>query len=294
MDEITNLKAFTMVARTSSFAKAARELDISPSVITKRIDQLEWRLRTKLFNRTTREVSLTSDGERYLNRVRNLIFEFDEIMNSMTKKSDSLIGKIRIKAPTTLTIYHLGRILNKFQNIYPDIQIDLELLDRNVNPIEEGFDIAISGFPPTFDGVIDIPLCKFGRIVCASPEYLARKGYPKHPRELVRHDTLCYKATGTIWTFESERGPISVSLQPKLIANEGQVLCTAAVEGHGIIMISSYILAQDLQVGRLEPLLLEYPIPDMWFKATVPEKVYDSPIVRILLEWLQKEFSLNL
>ena len=291
MDDMTNLKAFVTAARTGNFSKAARELGVAPSVMSKRIDQLEWKIRSKLFHRSTRSVSLTTEGESYLNRARALVIEFDETIVTMTKRTQALVGKVRIKAPTTLTINFLGSVLNQFQHAHPDIRIDLELLDRPVNPIVEGFDIAIGGFPPTFDGVLDIPLGQFRRVVCASPKYLAVRGKLSHPRELALHDTLCYKATGPIWTFESRRGPISVSLLPKLIANEGQVLRDAAIDGHGILLISSYIVEESLQNGTLEPILDDYQISDMWFKAVVPERVFDSPIVSVLLDWLKASFA---
>ena len=291
MDGIDNLKAFLATARTGSFSRAAREIGVAPSVVTKRVSQLEWKIRTPLFVRSTRRVELTGVGRDFLHRVRRLISDYDETMRAMTLQPLQLRGHIRMKAPSTLTIIYLGEVLNQFQRQHPDITIDLELIDHPVNPIEDGFDIAIGGFAPTFDEVVDVPLCSFRRLVCASPAYLARRGELRHPRELVAHDCLCFKATGAVWTFDSERGPISVTVTPKLIVNEGQVLRAAALDGQGILMISAYIVEPWLATGALLPVLGKFPVPAMWFKATVPEKLRESPIVVAMLDWLALRFA---
>ncbi len=291
MDGIDNLKAFLVTARTGSFSRAARELGVAPSVVTKRVSQLEWKIRTPLFTRSTRRVELTSVGRDFLARVRTLVSDYDETMRAMTPSPDHLRGHIRMKAPSTLTIIYLGEVLNRFQRLHPDITIDLELIDHPINPAEEGFDIAIGGFSPAFDGVIDVPLCSFHRLVCASPAYLERRGEPHHPRELVAHDCLCFKATGAAWTFDSDRGPVSVSVTPKLSVNEGQVLRAAALDGHGILMISAYVVEPWLATGALVPILTGYVVPDMWFKAAIPEKLGTSPVVTTLLDWLAERFA---
>lgn len=291
MDEINNLKAFLATARTGSFSRAARELGVAPSVITKRVGQLEWKIRTPLFIRTTRRVELTRVGQDFLARVRTMVNDYDEMIRAMTRPPEHLRGRVRMKAPSTLTIVYLGQVLNQFQHLHPDITIDLELMDHPVNPAEEGFDIAIGGFSPSFDGVIDVPLCSFQRLVCASPGYLARRGEARHPRELVSHDCLCFKATGSVWTFDSPRGPISVAVTPKLSVNEGQVLRAAALDGHGVLLISTYVVEPWLTSGALKPILTSFPVPDMWFKATIPERLGGNPVVTTLLDWLKLRFA---
>lgn len=291
VDEINNLKAFLATARVGSFSRAAREIGVAPSVITKRIGQLEWKLRTLLFTRSTRRVELTPVGQELLPRARTFVNDYDEMLRAMTRPPGHLRGRIRMKAPLTLTILYLGEVLNQFQEQHPDIAIDLELIDHPVNPVEEGFDIAVGGFSPAFEGVIDIPLCSFRRLVCASPHYVARRGAPQHPKDLVSHECLCFKATGNTWSFDSPRGPISVTISPRLIVNDGNVLRDAALAGHGALLISSYVVEPWLASGALMPILQEFSVPDMWFKVTLPEAAANSPVVTALLDWLKLRFA---
>ena len=142
MDTLVNLKAFLSVARTGRFAPAARELNIAPSVVTKRISQIEWRLKTVLFERSTRRVSLTSTGLRYLPAVRQAVADMDGLFSDLTHASQALQGPIRIKVPSALAVKVVGPVLERFQQHYPLVSIELLALDRSVNPADEGFDMA--------------------------------------------------------------------------------------------------------------------------------------------------------
>lgn len=292
MDTMLNLKAFVTTARTGNFSRAARELGVAPSVVTKRIDQLERQIGTRLFARSTRRVELTDAGRRDLPRAGALINSYDDTIAAMTRSPKSLEGHIRIKAPTTLTVLYLGKILSAFQRIHPMVSIDIVLIDRPVNPVEEGFDIALGAFSPTFGGVVDVPLCPLKRLVCAAPSYLRRQGEPRHPRDLVAHDCLTFLPSDRIWTFTSDQGPISVEVTPRLSANDGQVLLAAALEGNGIALLSRYIVAAALAEGRLVPVLPAFAVPDMWIKAVVPETKASQGIIRALLAWLTEHLSL--
>ena len=147
MDTIANLKAFVATADAGSLSGAARQLGVVPSVISKRIDQLEWRIRTPLFNRSTRRLALTDVGERYLRTVREAIRQVDDTLAGMARASGELEGHIRVKIPTTLGVLYLSEILNDFLRSQPMISMDIVLVDRSVNPLEEGIDIAIGALP---------------------------------------------------------------------------------------------------------------------------------------------------
>ncbi len=144
MDTLTNLKAFLAVARTGSFAAAARELKVAPSVVTKRISQIEWQLKTTLFERNTRKVSLTATGLRFLPAVQRSVSDVDELFAEMPSQGGELQGSIRIKSPGTLAVQLLGPMLEQFQKRYPLVNLELLTLDRSVNPVDEGFDIALT------------------------------------------------------------------------------------------------------------------------------------------------------
>lgn len=291
MDTLTNLKAFLAVARTGSFAAAARELKVAPSVVTKRIGQIEWLLKTSLFERNTRKVSLTATGLRYLPAVQRSVSDMDELFAEIPSQGQALQGTIRIKSPGTLAVQLLGPILERFQQRYPLVNLELLTLDRSVNPVDEGFDVALTLMPDTYAGVIEVPLSPMPRVLCASPAYLERKGIPAHPRELVEHDILNFLPTGTIWIFEGAMGEVQVRLQPRFNTNEGQLILSGALVGNGIARLSDYLCQRHLESGALVPLLADYPIKQLWFKALVPENRIQVARVQALLGWVKSNVA---
>lgn len=291
MDTLTNLKAFLSVARTGSFANAARELKVAPSVVTKRISQIEWRLKTPLFERSTRRVNLTPMGLRYLPAVQRAVADIDELFAELPATGGDLQGKLRIKAPGTLAVRLIGPLLEQFQQQYPLVSLELLTLDRSVNPVDEGFDIALTLMPDTYAGVIEEPLCPMPRTLCATPSYVSRKGQPRHPRELAQHDILNFLPTGTTWMFEGDAGEIQVRVQPRLNTNEGQLLLSGVLAGNGIAWLSAYLSAEHLQSGALMPLLPDFPIKQLWLKALVPENRIQVARVQALLQWLKAELA---
>lgn len=291
MDTLQNLKAFLAVAERGSFSAAARELGLATSVVAKRIDQLEWATRSKLFARSTRHMALTETGERWLTRVRSAVSELDEVLAGMARAGADLEGHLRVKMPTTLTVLYLGAIVSRFQAEHPRVSLDIVLMDRPLNPVEEGFDIAVSVFPDSFKGVIDEPLCPLHRLLCAAPRYLAARGTPEHPRDLLHHDTLNFLPTGPVWSFQSVEGLVSVEIRPKLSANDNQVLLAAAREGNGIALLSSYVAGPALRDGSLVQVLGAFPIGELWIKALIPESRAQVPRVRSLVAFLNEALS---
>ncbi len=286
-----NLKAFLLVARTGSFSAAAREARLATSVIAKRIDQLEAAIRAPLFLRSTRRLTLTETGRDWLARVGSVVSDVDELMEAAVHPRNDLQGPLRIKAPTTLAVLYLADSLARFQARHPKIAMEIVLTDRALNPVEEGFDLAISVFGAVYDGVIDVPLCPVQRTLCAAPSYLAARGTPRHPRELAGHHTLNFHPTGDVWLFHSARGPVSVAIRPRLSANDGQVLLAAARAGNGIALLSNYVASPALRRGELVPVLPGFTLPEIWMKALVPEGRQHVARVRALLDLLTVAFS---
>jgi DNA-binding transcriptional LysR family regulator len=291
MDTLTNLKAFLSVARTGSFTAAARELHVSPSVITKRIGQMEWRLKGTLFERTTRHVSLTALGQRYLPHARRLASDFDNLFGDANDSANSLQGSVRVKIPSAVAAVMIAPLLHSFAQSHPLIQLEVIALDRAVNPLDEGFDIALTLMPHSYSSVIDIPLYEMPRYLCASPEYLARKGHPTHPIDLVQHDTLNFLPSGNTWKFTSKVGPIEIAIEPRLSTNEAQLLLSAALANNGIAILGNYLAAPALQTGNLVKVLEDYLIDHLWLKALVPENRIEIPRVHALIEWLKHKLT---
>nr|WP_315593810.1 LysR substrate-binding domain-containing protein [uncultured Cupriavidus sp.] len=291
MDVIENLRAYLAVARTCSFAAAARELDVAASVVTKRISQLEWRLKASLFERTTRRVSLTIAGQQYLPEIQRLVSDLDGIFAGVQQAAPELQGRLRVKVPTSLAVVHLAELFNTFLRRFPLISLELVALDRPVNPVDEGFDIALTLMPDAFGGVIDEPLCSIRRLLCAAPTYLREKGTPRKPRDLARHDILNFVPTGNVLAFESATGDVRVSVHPRFSANEAQLVAAAAVAGNGIAVLGDYLALPAVRAGTLVQVLVDYPLPELWLKALIPENRAHTARVRALLDTLRSELA---
>ncbi len=291
MDTIANLKAFVATADAGSLSGAARQLGVVPSVISKRIDQLEWRIRAPLFNRSTRKLALTDVGERYLGTVRDAIRQLDDTLAGMARASGELQGHIRVKIPTTLGVLYLSEILNDFLRNQPMISMDIVLSDRSVNPLEEGFDIAIGALPELYAQVQDLPLCLMKRFLCAAPGYLQRRGTPLRPADLVDHDCLVFTTSGARWEFQSEQGLIGIDVRAKLRTNNGTAICQSALAGGGIAVLSDYLARAPLQSGQLLEVLQGFAVPGLWLKALVPNNRIELPRVRLLLDWLEQKLK---
>lgn len=293
MDTLDNLKAFVTSAENGSFSGAARQAGVVPSVIAKRVEQLEWRIRAPLFTRSTRKLSLTDVGERYLPVVRNLLREMDDALAGMSRASGGLEGHIRVKIPTTLGVIRISELLNRFLREQPLISMDVVLADRSVNPQEEGFDVAIGARPESYGQVQDHPLCPISRRLCASPEYLARRGTPTTAAELTAHDCLVFATSGSRWEFISPRGLVGVDLRPKLKSNDGAALCQAALDGLGITVLGDYLVAEPVTAGTLVEVLPDHRLPDLWLKALVPESRAALPRIQRLLAWLRTQLQVE-
>lgn len=291
MDTLDNLKAFVASAETGSFSGAARQAGVVPSVISKRVEQLEWRIRAPLFTRSTRRLSLTDVGERYLPLVRKLVREMDETLAGMSKASGEPEGHIRVKIPTTLGVMQLSELLARFVQARPMISMEVVLADRSVNPLEEGFDLAIGARPESYGQVRDHPLCPIRRRLCAAPAYLARRGTPSHPNQLLEHDCLVFATSGPRWEFLGPQGLVGVDVSPKLKSNDGASLCQAALAGMGITVLADYLVAPALASGELVEVLPGHRLPDLWLKALVPGNRIELPRVRSLLQWLSDELA---
>lgn len=294
MDTFLNFKAFQAAARTGSFSRAARELGLAASVVTKRVNQLEHQLRTSLFRRSTRKLTLTEAGVRYLDRSRTLIAEFDELISGAAQSPGEVEDFLRVKAPTSLTVSRLWSVFAAFQVEFPKIRLEVVLLDRSVDPILEGFDVSIGAhWSQSLTGVVERPLCPLPRLLCAAPDYVARRGALKSPRDLVHHDCLSFIPTGNDWTFVGPHGPVTITVRPRLMSNDGQMLASAAANGAGISILSRYLVADKIRSGQLMPLLTSFPVPDLWIKAVSPQRRAATLGVAALIDRLEAFLAAN-
>lgn len=291
MDTLTNLKTFAAVASYGGFSEAARRLHVVPSVVAKRIDQLEKTMGARLFERSTRSVVLTEAGEQLQGRAVSVMADFDDLVRSVQRDDSKLEGHIRVMVPTTLTMLHLGSVLNAFLAQHEHITLEIALVDLSSNPEEQGFDIAISGRNTSYEGVIDVPLCSAKPVLVAAPAYIARRGVPTHPRELIEHTCLVFAPTGRIWQFQSTRGALSVEVTPRLTTDDNHTLLGAAMMGMGIAPLPSYVARQALADRKVQLLLESYPLQENWFRAFVPKRKYRLARIQALIDWLAADLK---
>lgn len=287
MDTLDNIKTFLSVVRTGSFSAAGREQGIVPSVVTKRVNQLEHQLKATLFIRSTRKLELTDTGERYYPRFLSIVNEVDEAFRDVASTRSRIEDHLRIKCPTTLTVMYFGRIFTAFQKANPGVRLDLVLMDRSVNPVEEGFDIAIGALPSSYTNVADLPLCRMPRVVVASSGYLKKYGEPHHPRDLLNHHCLSFLATGNSWFFEGQSGSININVHPGLTVNDSLVLLDAVKDDLGIAILPRHIVRPELETGCVQAIMSDFPVSDLWVKALVPENRQSNPAVSAAIKWLQ-------
>lgn len=293
MDTLANIRTFVLVARTGSFSAAARQMDIAPSVVTKRISRLEDQMKVKLFKRSTRQILLTSIGENYLPRYEAILKDVDEALTGAEAEARHIKGHLRIKAPTTFSISFFAAILSDFQVEHPDVTIDLYLIDRSINPTEEGFDLAIGALPATYSNIIDEPLSSYPRVLCAAPGYLAKHGVPRHPSDLTNHACMTFHATGSTWSFTTSRGALDIDVRSSFSANDSQVLQDLALRERGIAMVARYIARKSLETGDLVKVLPDYPIKELWLKALVPQPKARNPTIQALMSFLRERIQTN-
>ena len=270
-----------------SFSGAARELGVAPSVITKRITQLEKSMGVQLVVRSTRGLALTAAGDRYLPRFVRLLAEFEELFEARDAEQLKLEGHLRIKSPTTITTEALGVLFAEFMVDHPGISLEVVLVDRSVNPLEEGFDFALGALPVSYPNVIDVPICPYELVTCCAPKYLVGKSAPQHPNELVDYECLTTVLFRTTWVFESSRGALSVEVHSRLHSSDSRILREAALRGLGIVILPRFLADEPISKGLLIPLLKDFPVPVFWLKALVPRMKMSRPVVRELVAYLK-------
>ena len=293
MDKIETMRAFTAVAQEGSFTAAARRLGMSTKLASKYVQQLEARLETQLFNRTTRSVSLTDVGAAYLERCRPILEQVDELESLVKERQSSLAGPIRITAPTAFGSTRLTEALLPFMLAHHEVTIDLQLTDNRVALVEEGFDLAIRVGALRDSTLIARKLADMPMIVCAAPAYLDRNGRPKTPQALTTHDCLVddNQADATVWRFHADQGDVAIKISGALRANSPGAIAQMAIGGIGIARSPHYVVEAALSDGRLEQLLPEFTTDEFGLYALYPPNRHLTARVRSLIDHLVRHLG---
>lgn len=289
LDTLVNIRSFLLAARLGSFAATARAERIAPSVVSKRIGQLEHQFRVTLFYRSTREISLTPDGRRLLPQCQRLLAQYDEIAEP--EAAETVRGHLRIDAPGTVTSRIFGPLFGEFMQLHPEVTIDLRLIDRLNDQFDQDCDLTIGARPSTSGQIVDIPLMPYANATYASAAYCEQFGEPGHPHQLTEHRCLASLLYGNVWHFYSDKGDFAVTVQPRFQVNDALVLREAVRQGLGIAVLPSILVSEDVICGEFRRLLPEFRPPPLWLKAMVPSQRMLKPNVRELIAFLQTRLA---
>ncbi len=256
MDRLGDLEIFARVAATGSMSQAARELGLSPPVISKRIKRLEERLGTRLLQRTTRQIVLTDAGRGFHERVIAILGSVDEAEDWVSQRAHVARGPLRISAPTTFGRLHVAPHLVKFLEKYPEISVDLSLSDSFVDVVGDGFDVALRIADLGDTSLVARKLAPNHRLLCASPDYLAHHGTPQSLADLGRHKLLVHNADH--WRLDGPGGPVTIPVPSLVVTNSSEVIREAVLAGLGIALRSTWDIGPELKSGQLVQVLPRY------------------------------------
>ncbi|WP_086931767.1 LysR family transcriptional regulator [Agarilytica rhodophyticola] len=293
MDTIKCMSTFVAVASQRSFTSGAKQIGISTKLASKYVQQLEERLGAQLFNRTTRNVTLTDTGQAYFDRCVPLLDQFDELEGLVQERQSELAGSIRITAPTGFGGKQLVEALRPFQLQHPKVLIDLYLSDHQISIIEEGFDLAIRFGGLKDSTLIARKLMDMRVVVIASPDYLAEHGEPTHPQALSGHNCLLQMASADPehWKFCIDGNVSSFKVHGSFQANSPRAVVNMALGGLGIGMCPMYVVEPHVKKGRLKILFEDKEASELGLYAIYPQRRHLIARIRALIDHFTEVFE---
>ncbi len=294
MDRFEEMQTFVGVVDAGSFSAAAERLRLAKSAVSRRVAELEARLGTQLLNRTTRRLSLTDSGRQFYDRATRVLADLEEAEQTVSRGQSELRGRLRVAAPLSFGILHLAPLLTAFLGEHPELSLDLDLNDRNVNLVEEGFDLAVRIGELSDSTLVARRLAPTRMVLCASPAYLERHGEPRSPEELAKHQGLIYAnlPDPRNWPYTDPAGrPLNLRVPVRMRSNNGDVLLRAALDGLGLGVMPSFIVWRELADGRLRTLLPDHPLPVTAAYAVFPSRRHVPHRVRALSDFLAERLG---
>lgn len=289
MDRFAHIATFVAVADAESFSAAADRLGLSRAMASKHVQALEDRLGVKLLERTTRRVRLTDAGRRYLERARRLLQDMELADTEAGGERLAPAGLLRVNGPVSFSRTHLAAAIAPFLSTYPELSVDLTVNDRVVDLLEEGYDVAVRIGRLSDSSLVARRLAPVAIHLAASPDYLARRGKPAHPSDLVDHACLAYaySSEGLLWRLTDASGAV-VPVRPRgpMSANNGEILTEAAVAGAGIVQQPDFVLGPHFAAGTLVRLLPDWRAPDLAVHAVHHQSRHVSAKIRVFIDYL--------
>ncbi len=296
MESLAGLRIFARVVEAGSFSEAGRQLDMAPSSISRQINDLEKELGVRLFQRSTRKLSLTEAGETYYERAARIVNDVDEAKLAVSQLDGTPSGILRLNVPGSLSRRHIVPILIEFQKQYPAVQIVLLASDQVMDMIEHRIDLTVRLGTLGDSSLVARKVGSGKRILCANKRYLKAKACPQTPEELEAHNCLTFRSNpgSNVWKFKNKQGRVSeVRVKGNLYANDGESLVAAATEGHGIILVPEWLVGCELKEGTLQEFLCDYTaIPaETPLYALYPKQRYMAPKVRVFIDFMVERFE---
>lgn len=292
MDQLTALRVFRQVVDGGAFAAAARKIRLSPAAISKNIGELEAHLGVRLLNRTTRRMSLTEAGARYYQQVSRILDDLEDADGSMQPLTHRPSGLLRVSAPMTLSLVRLSDAIVAFLEAHPDISLDLQLDDRRVDIVKDGFDLAIRGSDRLEDSsLVARRLMELRHVACATPAYFEANGRPRTPTDLTGHDCVQFSLSGhaSEWEFTRDGETRKVQVRGRYKVTSSLAIRDALRAGFGISLVPRLYVRDDIAAGRLETVLDDWAPVVTTIYAVYPSRRYLLPKVRAFVDFLAEE-----
>ena len=288
MDKLISMKVFEKVAKHNSFSAAAGDMGLSKAMVSKHIASLENSLDVLLFNRTTRRLSLTESGAAYLERVKNILADIEETELAVSTLSSEPRGTLKLTAPTSFGAFHLARAIGGYNQIFPQVQIEMFLTERLHDLAEDGLDLAIHVGHLEDSSLIAKRLASTRMVVCGSPAYLENYGPPKTPEDLVDHKCLIFspRTPTNEWSFKKDNKQFNVRVSGDIRSNIGDALRVASMQDSGLIQLPTYMTGLDIKAGRLQVVLEDYEPPELPINALYLHRKHLSAKVRTFVDYL--------
>ena len=300
LDKPGEMRAFVRSVELGGFSAASRDLDLTPSALSKLVTRMEDRLGVRLMNRTTRKLALTAEGEAYFASAKRILTDIEEAEAEVTRFSAQPKGLLRINVGVAFAMHQLAPALPKFLERYPDIELEITVTDRLVDLLEEGADVAIRTGNLRDSSLVAKKICDLHRVICASPAYLKKHGVPKTPEDLAHHNCVSISGAPQLrrWPFDNvtagsaQHGIRSVDVTGNVSANNAETLLQLAATGVGIIRLSDVIVAEGIRAGWLVPLLTDvHHVEPLPLSAVYPHGKHKSPRVAAFVNFMVETFS---
>lgn len=292
MNRLEELEAFVAVVDFQGFSNASDKLGLAKSMVSRRVSELEQRLGVQLLQRTTRRQSLTDAGREFYQRATQILDDLHEAEQVVADSQCEISGKIRLALPLGFGVRQLAQPIADFLQQHPDIEIDIDLNDRQVDLVQDNIDLAIRIGDLQDSSLIARKLASVHLATCASPEYLKKRGEPLHPAELVQHEVLVYSnvAVGRQWFYQKQGKQVSPRVKYRLSANNGEFLAAVASYGHAIVSGPVAFLQDYIEAGQLVSILTDYPRREVGMYAVYPPGRLVSRRVKVFSDTLYAYF----